>query len=90
MWTFKNFPGEKPPDPPHKRGPRLTRPGARGEGAASNAAGGKGEGKEGGGRGKGKGRENVSTPQYKFLVAPLALINKPEDRFARSRSSTSS
>jgi hypothetical protein len=50
MYIFKNFPGEKPPDPRPKGRPRLTRRGAR------LTRGGMGDGGEGEGKGKGRGK----------------------------------
>jgi hypothetical protein len=78
MWDFKNFPGDKPPDPRLQRaaasnaarGPTPASNAAvgGGEGIASNARGegegeGKGEGREGGGEGRGgQGRGGEGAP----------------------------
>jgi hypothetical protein len=64
MYIFKNFPGEKPPDPRPKGRLRLTRRGAR------LTRGGIGDGGEGGeGKGRGKGWE----PQNFYVAYAHAL-----------------
>jgi hypothetical protein len=85
MYFFKNFPGEKPPDPRSKGMPRLTR-----RGGARLTRGGMGpdrrEGGEGKGKGKGKGRGKglgLGTPQN--LYAAYAHVFRPTSCMATLR-----
>jgi hypothetical protein len=74
MYIFKNFPGEKPPDPRPKGRPRLTRRGGASNAGRDGDGGKEGRGGEGKGRGEGGEGKGWEPPRICMLPTPMQGI----------------